>query len=226
MIRNLIFDLDGTLVDSCSICVAILSEMLAQRGSELSIDPVAARPFMSVGGETMVAALLGTACGDPPTEIAEFRRRYAKWMTPAESLFPDVATGIAALEEAGYRMAICSNKPQNLCDNVLRDTGLDRHFASVVGSRDGLAKKPARDLIDAALADLNAHPQDCLFIGDSEIDCRTAEAAGIEFLYVSYGYAEPGWHPGGSNHFGRFADVTSALLLQAQSPSPIAVATD
>jgi phosphoglycolate phosphatase len=212
VIENLIFDLDGTLVDSCGICIEILSSMLADRGSDHAIDPMTARPLMSVGGEAMVAALMGPACTDPTAELAEFRRRYASWRTPMESLFPHVSTGIAALDLVGYRMAICSNKPQYLCDKVLDDTGLERYFAAIVGSRDGIAKKPAPDLLHKVLGELNADPQQCLFIGDSEVDCATAAAAGMPFLYMTYGYAEPGWLPETQYSFDSFGDLTATLL--------------
>jgi phosphoglycolate phosphatase len=185
----LIFDLDGTLVDSCAICVEILSDMLAARGSAHSIDPIAARPWMSVGGAKMVAALLGPACGDPDAEIAEFRRLYALKQTRPDTLFAHVGTGLARLAQAGHALAICSNKPQNLVDNVLRDTGLAALFTSVVGQRPGLRSKPAPDMLDAVLTELGAAPDQCLFIGDSEIDHQVAQDAGMGFLFVTYGYA-------------------------------------
>jgi phosphoglycolate phosphatase len=195
MIRHLIFDLDGTLVDSCTICVDILATMLSERGSQQQIDPIGARPWMSVGGQAMVAALLGADCRDPAEEIAEFRKRYRGTDTPRSSLFDGVADGLVRLHKAGFTLSICSNKPQFLCEKVLSDTGLDHVFKVVVGTRDGLDPKPAPDLVDATLASLGASPAECLFIGDSELDHHVAEAAGIPFAFMTYGYAKPGWAP-------------------------------
>jgi len=211
MPRHLIFDLDGTLVDSCAICVEILSAMLAERGSTHTIDPQAARPWMSVGGAQMVAALLGPACGDPDAEIAEFRRRYAIMQTRADSLFTGVADGLARLHGAGHRLSICSNKPQNLVENVLRDTALAPLFTSVVGSRAGVPTKPAPDLLALVLAQTGATPDQCLFIGDSEIDHQIADAAGIPFLFVTYGYAHADY-VAPEDSFDHFAALTSAIL--------------
>ena len=189
MRQHLIFDLDGTLVDSCAICCDILGDMLSDRGSDYVIDTAAARPWMSVGGAKMVAALLGPECGDPEAEIAEFRRRYGLKQTRADTLFTHVTTGLARLRAAGHMLSICSNKPQNLVDKVLADTGLAPHFSSVVGQRPDLRPKPASDMLDAVLADLGVGPPQCLFIGDSELDHQVAEAAGMGFLFVTYGYA-------------------------------------
>jgi len=211
MPRYLIFDLDGTLIDSCAICVEILSAMLAERGSTHVIDPQTARPWMSVGGAQMVAALLGPACGDPDAEIAEFRRRYAIMQTRADSLFADVADGLARLHNAGHKLAICSNKPQNLVENVLRDTGLGGLFTSVVGARAGVPTKPALDLLTIVLADLGVALDQCLFIGDSEIDHQLADAAGIPFLFVTYGYAHADY-VAPEDSFDHFAALTSAIL--------------
>jgi len=214
MPRHLIFDLDGTLVDSCAICVEILSEMLAERGSAHAIDPVAARPWMSVGGARMVAALLGPDCRDPEEEIAEFRRRYAVKETRAESLFADVAQGLARLHRAGRVLSICSNKPQNLVDNVLRDTGLLPLFTSVVGHRAGVRTKPAPDLLDLVLRETGALPEQCLFIGDSEIDHQVAEEAGMAFLFVTYGYAHADYIAP-ENSFDHFGALVDAVLTGA-----------
>lgn len=211
MAKHLIFDLDGTLVDSCAICVEILSEMLAERGSDHVIDPLGARPWMSIGGARMVAALLGPACGDADAEIAEFRRRYAVKETRKDTLFADVADGLAALHGAGHTLAICSNKPQNLVDNVLRDTGLAPLFSSVVGQRAGLKTKPAPDMLHAVLADLGAAPDQCLFIGDSEVDHQVAEAAEIPFLFVTYGYAHADY-VAPEDSFDCFGDLAAAVL--------------
>lgn len=215
MIRQLIFDLDGTLVDSCSICVQILSGMLEDRGSDHRIDTVTARPWMSVGGAAMVAALLGPACGDPQREIIEFRARYRETVTPPEMLFDGVAEGLARLHDQGFTMAICSNKPQDLCEQVLRDTGIDGLFRTVTGLRPGLRAKPELDLLDATLSALRCMPGECLFIGDSEIDHHVADRAGIPFVFMSYGYAVPEYEPEESVSYDCFLAMSDSILRRA-----------
>lgn len=195
MIRHIIFDLDGTLIDSNIVCVQILSEMLAARGVHDGINPVVARAFMSRGGVDMVAGLLGDACIDPAADLAEFRARYQRHPTPPETVFPGVSQGLRRLRSAGYVLSICSNKPQVLCDQVLAETDLAEHFAVVVGGRAGLRAKPAPDLLDAVLGELGAVPEECLYVGDSELDHAVAQSASMPFHFMTYGYAAADWVP-------------------------------
>lgn len=220
MIRHVIFDLDGTLVDSCGLCVGILTAMLRDRGSDHTIDVNFARPFMSHGGERMIAALLGPACGNAAAELADFRTRYEVTTTPVQALFAGVGESLASLRDAGVRMAICSNKPQNLCEQVLEDTGLTHFFDVVVGRRPGLQPKPAMDLLEVTLDELGANPEGCLFVGDSALDKAVADAASIPFIFLSYGYAEAGWVPYDSDQFDCFIKMTSAIVQFANGNLP------
>lgn len=211
MKQQLIFDLDGTLVDSCAICVDILQAMLRDRGSDHQIDPDFARPYMSHGGQAMVAALLGPACVDAAEDLAEFRNRYGRTPTPMTALFPGVAEALLQLHSAGYTLSICSNKPQNLCDQVLRDTGLADLFTVVVGGQPDRRPKPAPDLVEHTLQLLGAHTNDCVYIGDSELDHEVAANLGLSFKFVTYGYATQGWRPDDSDCFDCFPTLCTAL---------------
>jgi phosphoglycolate phosphatase len=217
VIRHIIFDLDGTLVDSCATCVEILSAMLAERGSTRTIDPVAARHYMSRGGLDMVRGLLGEACVDADADLAEFRARYQRHQTSAETLFPAVAHGLAQLREAGLELSICSNKPQGLCEKVLVDTGLAEHFAVVVGGQPGMRPKPASDLLLAVLDRIEHPAHACVFVGDSELDHKVAADAAIPFHFLSHGYAEPGWEARDCAVFDEFTQLTDALLADAMA---------
>ncbi|WP_176399773.1 HAD family hydrolase [Novosphingobium sp. B 225] len=219
MSKAIIFDLDGTLVDSCAICITILEGMLRDRGVSLSIDPDVARPLMSRGGELMVATLLGDHCGNPAQELAEFRARYTQIMTPDSSLFDGVFDGLAKLRDCGFTMAICSNKPQALCEKVLADTGLADHFSVVVGGMAPLNPKPAPDLLEKTLADLGIAVTDCIFVGDSELDHAVAEQAGMPFHFMTYGYAEAGWEPTiglAHDHFDQLVQELAQIRLAAE----------
>ena len=221
MKRAIIFDLDGTLVDSCAVCITILEGMLQSRGVARSIDPFEARPLMSWGGERMVAALLGDDCGNASDELIEFRARYNKVETPVTSLFDGVAPGLEALRNAGFALAICSNKPQQLCDKVLGDTGLAGHFDVVVGTMANLKPKPAPDLLHKTLAGLGLSVQEYVFVGDSELDHAIAEQAGMPFHFLTYGYAEEGWAPGSGSSHDHFDQLVGELMRI--SPQELAV---
>jgi phosphoglycolate phosphatase len=211
MNKAIIFDLDGTLVDSCGICISILTSMLQARGVAKLIDPLVARPLMSFGGEKMVVTCLGEHCGNPTEELLEFRSRYIRIETPQTSLFEGVAVGLVALQELGFKLAVCSNKPQQLCDKVLFETGLADHFSVVVGTMATLRAKPAPDLLNKTLVGLGIPSQDCVFVGDSELDHAVAEQAGIPFHFLTYGYAEAGWSPRNAQIHDSFDALVEAL---------------
>lgn len=190
MVKHLIFDLDGTLVDSVGITVAIIDQMLSSRGVTMNACPITTRAHVSAGGEAMIQAVMGEHCSDPAADIIEFRRIHAETPTPPGTLFPQVAEVLQRLRDAGFILSICSNKPQNLCDKVLTDLGVAHLFATIVGSGPGLQRKPAPDLMRKTLDNLGADPADCLFIGDSELDLKTTHHFGMRFVLVAWGYVE------------------------------------
>jgi phosphoglycolate phosphatase len=216
----LIFDLDGTLIDSNPTCVAILQEMLDERGADRTIGSEEAVPHLSLGGTQMVSALLGSVCGDPEQELRDFRARYAERDTPVETIFTGVAAGLQRLQAAGYGMAICSNKPNNLCLKVLDDTGLLPFFDLIVGGQPGLRAKPAPDLLQAVLDGLGTATDRCVYVGDSEIDFRVANEADMHFCFMTYGYAARDWRPRPASVFDHFDHFVRALLDQPEAFFP------
>ena len=201
---SLIVDLDGTLIDSAPLIAGIVNRMLADRGVSRIVEPAEARAYLTQGGSQLVTALLGSNLVDLTDDLADFRTRYAVLDTPAECLFPGVRGGLLALSDLGVRMAICSNKPQPLCDKIVAELGLADHFAAIVGSLDTLPLKPAPALALRALAQLGTAAADCLYVGDSDVDRQTAASAGIGFLFVTYGYAESDQQIDALARFNRF----------------------
>jgi phosphoglycolate phosphatase len=212
MTEHIIFDLDGTLVDSVQICTEILNAMHRDRGSSVVLGNADTRRYISQGGAPMVEALLGSACVDPDKDIIEFRARYADLATPTNCLFAGVREGLAALRRQGFTLSICSNKPQLLCDKVLSDLGLNEMFDTVVGSKPGLLLKPATDLMDLVLRNLDAQADQCVFVGDSELDHGLANACNMRFMFVTYGYADIQCNSDDVQSFNNFTDVIVSLL--------------
>jgi phosphoglycolate phosphatase len=210
--RHIIFDLDGTLVDSSAICTDILNAMLRERGSQRVISPLDAKPYLSRGGLYLVTNVLGEECGNPDEELLEFRRRYAESPTPANSMYEGVYEGLHELADLGFKLAICSNKPQFLCDKVVSELGLARIFSVVVGTSQGRRPKPDPHLVQVTLAELGATAAECLYVGDSELDALLAAVTEIPFLFVTYGYCEEVWEVAGAAQFDRFRDVVVAAL--------------
>jgi phosphoglycolate phosphatase len=208
---SLIIDLDGTLVDSAPLIVGIINQMLAERGIQRTVRPEDARAYLTQSGSEVVTALLGDDLDDLTRDMADFRARYATLATPTDCLFPGVRDGLAALSALGVRMAICSNKPQSLCDKIVDELRLRQHFDAIVGSTDDLPLKPAADLALRALELLGTSSVDCLYVGDSDVDRQTAANAGIGFLFVTYGYAEPGSRIDALARFDRFDQLADYI---------------
>jgi phosphoglycolate phosphatase len=217
MIEHIIFDLDGTLVDSVQICTDILNDMHLDRGSDTILTNSDTRRYISLGGAPMVEALLGPACVDPEKDIIEFRKRYATLSTPANCVFPGVREGLAELRKQGFTLSICSNKPQALCDKVLGELRLGDVFHTVVGGRPGLLPKPATDLMDVVLRNLDVQPHQCIFVGDSELDHGVAKACKIPFFFVTYGYADGQCDARNAQSFDHFGAVVNVLLSGGSS---------
>ncbi len=111
------------------------------------------------------------------------------------------------LRNDGFVLAICSNKPQHLCEKVIADVGLADYFAVIVGSAPGRLAKPAPDLMQLVLTRLCTSVRNCLYVGDSEIDAALSEAIGVRFALVTYGYATDQLDAGQHNNFSRFSDL-------------------
>lgn len=186
--RNIIFDLDGTLIDSARLTGAIIDQMLVARGIEARADRDLIRRMDAVGGEAMIAAVLGPHSSDPAAEIAEFRALHREIIVPADLPFPGVTETLARLAAQGVGLAICSNKPQDLCEKILSELGLAHLFAAIVGSTPDRLRKPAPEAAKLALAGLGSTPADTLYCGDSTIDLATAQAAGLAVTLVEWGY--------------------------------------
>lgn len=190
----LLFDLDGTLIDSAAVIATVLNGMRAEQG-DAALPVASYRGWISLGAEQLVGNALGLPMAGVPPALAEFRRRYRALPTPPETLFPGVADTLAALAEQGYRMAICSNKPEVLCNKVLQDLDLQRWFGCVVGGDSAASPKPHRAPLDHALAALSASGGPAVLIGDSTVDQEAATAAGIPFIFYTGGY-DDGVRPG------------------------------
>lgn len=185
---NIIFDLDGTLIDSATITGQIIDGMLTDRGVAEQADRDLIKKMDAIGGEAMIAAVMGSNTVDPAADLADFRRRHRDIKVGLDVLFPQVAETIEKLADQGIGLAICSNKPQVLCEKILADVGLAHHFASIVGSAPERPRKPDPSGALLALGALCADTRSTLFCGDSVIDIETATAAGLSACLVAWGY--------------------------------------
>jgi phosphoglycolate phosphatase len=187
LIDTVLFDLDGTLLDSAPLVGHIINGMRESQGLT-SLPLNSYRQWISLGAEDLVGNAMEPEALDVPALVQEFRRRYRELPTPMNSLFPGVKKTIAALAARGIRLGICSNKPEQLCRKVLLETGMSDYFGCVVGGDTVSHPKPHRQPIDHSLKVLGANPKSSIFVGDSTVDQRAAFAAQLPFVFFVGGY--------------------------------------
>jgi phosphoglycolate phosphatase len=185
----LVFDLDGTLIDSAPEIHAVANRVFASKGMQpFSFDVV--RNAIGNGVGVLVSRLLQLQDQDGSGPLqAELVSDFVKIYEEAfdlTTLYPGVTETLASLSLAGHPMGICTNKPEGPARAVLRHFGLDRHFSVVIGGDSLPTRKPDPAPLLAALRTLKAGP--AFFVGDSEVDAETALAADTPLALYTQGY--------------------------------------
>jgi len=186
--QGVLFDLDGTLLDTARDMAGALNDLRTEEG--LSPLPFAAiRPHASHGSTAMVQAGFGFAPGDTFEAMRQrFLDRYAARIAVETRLFPGGEALLLALEKAGLKWGVVTNKPAYLTDPLMAALELTPRAACIV-SGDTLAQRkphPAPLLHGAAQAGLD--PAACVYVGDAERDVQAALAAGMTALVAHFGY--------------------------------------
>ncbi|HUQ03211.1 MAG TPA: HAD-IA family hydrolase [Kofleriaceae bacterium] len=187
-IQAVIFDLDGTLVDSLEDIASALGGALADAG--LARPPVElVRAWIGDGAHSLVRrAVEGRA--DVDAVFASFRERYRAQPIVTTRLYDGVAAALDELAGPGRSFAVLSNKPHELT-KVIADRLLGAWpFAAVFGQRPGLPLKPDPTVALVAADELGVSPARCAFVGDSAIDVETARAAGMRAVAVAWGFRD------------------------------------
>ena len=187
----LVFDLDGTLVDSAPDLRAALNQMLRERGRPpLALPQV--RRMIGDGVPALVCRALMASGADPDESATALPRFLALYEPNAARLtraYPAVPQTLAILRRRGYRTAVCSNKPQRASLAVLEGLGLLPLFDAVAGGDRFTVRKPDPGHLLGLIDELNATPRAAAMIGDNENDAAAAHAAGLPLLLMRYGYA-------------------------------------
>jgi phosphoglycolate phosphatase len=192
-IKAVIFDLDGTLVDSAPDIQVALNKLLAEGARRaLTLEEVSA--MIGDGVPKLVQrAMSATGEGDAPEHLPTLTRRflgfYEGHTTDLTRPYPGVPEALERLRSAGVRMGICTNKPERPTRELLRDLCLAPYFQAVFGG-DTVAgvKKPDPRLIHAVLDALGARPAEGVMVGDAANDVTAARAAGIPVILRAGGY--------------------------------------
>ncbi|MFD2172529.1 HAD-IA family hydrolase [Rhodobacter lacus] len=189
---TVVFDLDGTLVDTSADLIAAANACFAARGLTVALDPVADALTAFHGGRAMLA--LGYARAQSPQAAAwveeDYPRlldHYAAHICVHSRLYPGAAGAVAALRTSGYRTAICTNKPEALAINLLDALGVSGLFEALIGADTLPVRKPDPAPYLAAVARAGGTVARSVMVGDTETDRKTALAAGVPCVLVGFG---------------------------------------
>ena len=208
-----LFDLDGTLLDSAPDMVATVDRMRAVR--DRPPMPLAElRPHVSRGARAMSAAAFPELGGEvPPELIREFLETYESELGHHGMPFEGVPELLDALEAAGGRWGIVTNKPEYLARKLLPLLGWDSRCAVLVGGDTLPQRKPHPLPLLHAAGSLGIAVGDCAYVGDDERDIVAARAAGMRSLVALWGYRLPGEAPEGWG-----ADAMAAVAADLLDP--------
>jgi len=210
----IIFDLDGTLVDSAPDIRCALHAVLER--NKLPCPELEEVKLMIGGGPAVLVerALdsLGIVAASSEIEhlSVKFQETYLEQGNTLTTLFPGAVDCLEQLADQDIAIGLCSNKPERICHQLLSDLGIRHYFQVIQGSGSGLPTKPDPAVLIETLRRLEAGPERALYVGDSMTDVETARAAGVTVVLVIGGYtAIPAESLGADRVVAGLADVMS-----------------
>ncbi len=213
---TLVFDLDGTLIDTAPDLVDTLNVVFAREG----LPPVpyeTARNLIGGGARMMIVrGIEAEGRTLAPAEIErlfkDFIAHYSEHIADRSRPFPELIDALDELAAEGYRFAVCTNKLEYLSVLLLKQLGLAHRFAAICGPDSFGVQKPDPEVLRRTVAAAGGTLRSAIMIGDSLIDIRAAHAAGIPVIAVDFGYTE---HPvselGPDRIISRFAQLPAAV---------------
>ncbi len=190
--RTVVFDLDGTLADTSGDLVAAANVCFARIGAPDLLDPVADAGVALRGGRAMLS--LGMARLGRAADPAELDRQYpvlleayAESIAVHTTLYPGAMAAVEGLSDAGYRVAICTNKPERLARMLMQSLGVLDAFAALTGADTLAVRKPDPEHLRETVRRAGGDPARSLLVGDTVTDRDTARAAGVPSVLVGFG---------------------------------------
>ncbi len=186
-VRALIFDLDGTLIDSKRDLIRSVNAMLTEMGrAELEEETISG--YIGHGAPQLIRRALGDDASDAECEgaLKFFLGYYDEHKMDSTCAYPGVAEALAGLAE--FPMAILTNKPVRVSGRILKELGLAKYFRLVYGGNSFATKKPDPLGAQTILRELGVAPEETVLVGDSEVDVQTARNAGMYAAAVNYGF--------------------------------------
>jgi phosphoglycolate phosphatase len=190
----IVFDLDGTLVDTAPDLVETLNFIFRREG----LPPVPydeARQFIGGGAKAMLQNGLsaeGRSCTPDALErlYTDFVAHYADHIADKSAAFPGLEAALDDLAAHGHRFAVCTNKLEWLSRRLLDALQLGDRFAAICGQDTFGVQKPDPEILRRTIAQADGTPQRALMVGDSATDINVARAAGVPVIGVDFGYTD------------------------------------
>ena len=215
-LKAVVFDLDGTLVDTLPDLHAAVASLLGERG--LAVPSAATvRLMIGDGARKLVERSLEWSAGaideaDLEAAHERFLAIYNAAPCRESRVFANAEAALDQLRTAGLALGVCTNKPQRPTDAILETLGLRQRFRAVIGGDAVARRKPHPDHLEAVLGRLEAVPATTVMVGDSRNDLMAARGCGMRCILVDFGYsAEPVETLGADRVIGDFADLAGAL---------------
>jgi phosphoglycolate phosphatase len=212
----LVFDLDGTLIDTAPDLVAALNAVLVAEGRR-AVNLADLRHLVGHGARAMLAEAMKRtgAPADParlPGLFDAFVAYYREHIADESLPFPGVEATLTRLSAEGARMAVLTNKPQELADLLMPTLGLAHHFRAIHGAGRLEVVKPDARVFHHVLEEIGGAGSGAIMIGDSATDVNTARAAGVPAILLTYGYRpEPAESLGADRITSDFCDIPALV---------------
>jgi phosphoglycolate phosphatase len=189
--RVAIFDLDGTLADTAGDLIAAANAALAEAGHAALLDPLRDQAIAFAGGRAMLRVALERGKGEDGREVDRLYPRlldfYAAALAVHTRLYDGAEAALERLAATGWRLGVCTNKPERLALLLIEELGLARHFAALLGADSLPVRKPDPRHLLETIARAGGVPERAVLVGDTVTDREAARAAGVPCVLVGFG---------------------------------------
>ena len=189
----ILFDLDGTLVDTAPDLAGAMNAVLQAEGRE-SLETDSVRALVGRGARALLERGFAETGAPAPEEalpglVAQFLEHYRAHICDTSVAYPHARETLDGLLADGARLAVCTNKPEGLAEQLLAELNIRDAFASMIGADTLPVRKPDPEPLREAARRAGGHPDQTLLVGDSDTDRNTARAAGVPPVLVTFGPA-------------------------------------
>ncbi len=183
MKKTIIFDLDGTLIDSDPIAISVINEIR----KELNLRPLPIskiKPFLAIGSLVLIEKTISNVQSIKKNTyyLKRLREKILKRKVEENLLFPNVRKALDKLVKSNITLCICTNKGTLLVQKILFDLQISKYFKNVVADGDLDTRKPHENNYFASMKNIDSSKKECLIIGDSSVDVEFAKNSGVDFL--------------------------------------------